>query len=1080
LDSNFCGSCGTKLLPSEPIATKPHEEHIAKLRKYLPEGLTEKVLSRRDKILGERRHVTMMFVDMKGFTAISDALGPEETFSLVDQFYEILIQRVHHFQGTVMELRGDGILAFFGAPIACEDAPPKAVRAALAIQEAMEAFNQTVGRERQLPALELRIGINSGGVVVGSIGNDARVQFTAVGDAINVAARMEQLAEPGAIYVTEATFRLTQGLFRFEDLGEKQLKGKKYPQKVYRVIGPSGGTTRFDASIERGLSQFVGRQTELRLLADKFQLVKSGKGQIVSIVGEAGVGKSRLLHELKNYLCDEEIMFLEAKAVSYGKNIAYYPITELLKSAFSVSDTDSLAEAETKIRRGLTDLELDEASHFPYLSELLCHSGTGIDRINMSKEGLKDRILLSLEALALKLTADRPLVMAFEDLHWLDKSSEDALTYLLKHVSSTRLMVIFTYRPEFVYPSSWRGATTVPIMPFSNVQALSMVYEMLGSSDISTDLKGLILSKTHGIPFYIEEFVRALQDMELIAKTQPSFDLAERLDAAPIPSTIQEIIMVRVDFLTDATKEVLQIASVIERDFSYGLMKAITGLRDQELRVHLSFLIEKEFLYEQGTYPNATYLFRHALAREVVYNSILQRRLKALHGKIGTAIESLYQPRLEEHYANLVDHFLVSEDFLKSAKYAQLAVDMFRKQAAIPSAISYSEKRIRALESLPRQTEIREEILEARMDYGTTLFMQGYIAKARDAMAPIINDVVLSDGRETLKGQLQLILGAYKCAIDEDFEGAFEALGQAIQILEQTADLMTTIVAYVFHGLALCWNCQFENGAKSIGKALWINEAAQVLWGVSYMKSNLSYYSHNYKGDVRLGFETSLEALAVADRSGDILSRALAYVCHGISCFYKGDFEASKELLLRGLDLCEKIRLDSFTPVGHQGLGYTYYELGSWQDATAHHEAAVAIRKRTGIFPSCVALNEIALARARVAGGKEIPNLSALMDKLQTNRSKLYRGVMMRCLAEIMLCFGSQHVGEAENLLRQAMTDHKKVGMRWDLASDYLLLYRLLKVQNRSKESENALRLSWELFRECGSDGWCQRIEYLS
>ncbi len=1076
--SNFCGSCGVKLHEDEPASKKLTDQHISRLQKYLPEGLTQKILSSRDKISGERRHVTMMFVDMKGFTAISDALGPEETFSLMDEFYEVLIQKVHTFQGTVMELRGDGILAFFGAPVACEDAPAKAIRAALAIQEGMTEFNETLSGEPKLPTLQLRIGINSGTVVVGTIGNEYRVQFTAVGDAINVAARMEQLAEPGAIYVTEATFRLTQGLFRFKDLGDKQLKGKRHPQKVYSVLGPKDAATRFDASKECGLSDFVGRQTEFRLLMEKFQEVKSGRGQVVSIVGAPGVGKSRLLHEFKNFLSKEEIRFLEAKAVSYSKNVAYHPVTELLKSAFSIAASDSQIESEIKIKKGLMFLGLDEADHFPYLSELLCRSGIGIDRIRMSKEALRDRILLSLQALAIKLSANKPLVIALEDLHWLDKSTEDAITSLLGHVSLTRLMVIFTYRPEFVYPSSWHASKDISLISLSNAETLSMVSSMLGNTNLSSNLKGLILAKTYGIPFYVEEFVRALKEIGLIVKTDSCLDLAENVNSVPIPSTIQEIIMVRVDSLSDGAKEVLQMASVVEREFSYELAACVTGFSEPELSSHLRVLVAKEFLYEQGSQPDATYLSRHALTQEVVYDSILRKHKIALHGKIGSAIESLYQTRLEEYYANLVDHFLISGDFHRSARYAQLAVDIFRKQAAIPSAISYSEKRTRALESLPRNREIQQEILESRMDYAMTLFMQGYIAKAREAIEPITS-VVLSDGTENLKGQLLFILGAYQCAIAEDFDGAFESLGKAIQILEQTTDLMSAIVAYVFHGLALCWNCQFDNGANSIAKALWINEAAQVMWGISYMKSNLSYYSYNYKGDVQLGFETSLEALVVADRSGDILSRALAYICHGISSFYKGDFVTSRKLLLKGLDLCDKIRLDSFTPVGHQGLGHTYYELGAWQDAAAHHKAAVAIRERTGIFPSCSALNEIALARAILAGGRETANISALMNILQSNRSKLYRGIMMRYMAEIMLFSKSQDVANAENLLRQAIAYHEDLGMRWDLASDYLLLYRVMKVQSRSKESDNALKLSWEIFAECGSDGWCQKIESL-
>ena len=322
-------------LPAEPSA----EEKIARIQRYLPSGLTERILSQKDKIEGERRQVTVMFCDLAGFTALSERLGPEEAYSTMDQVYEILIHQVHDFGGTVNEMTGDGIMALFGAPIALEDAPQRAIRAGHAIHLELTRFNQRVRKEKpDFPPLRMRIGVNSGPVVVGTLGNDLRVEFKAVGDTANLASRMEQLAEPGTTCVSEATFKLTEGFFRFEALGAKEVKGKSTPQKTYRVVAPSSTQTRFDVSAERGLTRFVGRARELELLLDGLERAKTGRGQAVSVVAEAGVGKSRLLYEFQKAIANEDITFLEGRCLSYSRGVAYHPIIDILRSSFEMKE----------------------------------------------------------------------------------------------------------------------------------------------------------------------------------------------------------------------------------------------------------------------------------------------------------------------------------------------------------------------------------------------------------------------------------------------------------------------------------------------------------------------------------------------------------------------------------------------------------------------------------------------------------------------------------------------------------------------------------------------------------------------
>src|SRR5512137_239718 len=360
----FCGECGHNLtLPLEPIRQElSFEEKLAKIQRYLPKDLTQKILAQRDRIEGERKQVTVMFCDMEGYTSLTEKLGSEQMYSIMDEVYEILIHKVHDYEGTVNELTGDGIMALFGAPIALEDAPQRAIRSALAIHREINRFSDQLKGEKKMPPIKMRIGIHTGPVIVGTLGNDLRVEFKAVGDTVNLASRMEGLADPGTTYVTEDTFKLTEGFFRFEALGEKKIKGKEEPVKIYQVIAPSARRTRFDVSAERGLTPLVGRERELELLLDGFQRAKSGKGQAFSIISEAGVGQSRLLYEFRKAVANEDVNFLEGKCLSYSRGVTYHPVIDILKSTFDIQEGEEDQEIRVKVKMGLKLMGADEAS----------------------------------------------------------------------------------------------------------------------------------------------------------------------------------------------------------------------------------------------------------------------------------------------------------------------------------------------------------------------------------------------------------------------------------------------------------------------------------------------------------------------------------------------------------------------------------------------------------------------------------------------------------------------------------------------------------------------------------------------
>jgi len=1076
----FCGECGHSLaLPSEPVSRESSlDEKIAKIQKYLPKGLTEKVLAQRNKIEGEHKQVTVMFCDMEGFTALTEKLGPEEAYGIMDQVYEILIHKVHDYEGTVNEMTGDGIMALFGAPIALEDAPQRAIRSAMAIHREMARFSDRMKEDRKgIPPLKMRVGIHTGPVVVGTLGNDLRVEFKAVGETVNLSSRMEGLAEPGATYVTEDTFKLTEGFFRFEALGEKKVKGKKEPVSVYRAIATSTRRTRFDISAERGLTPLVGRERELDLILDAFERAKAGRGQAVSIMSEAGLGKSRLLYEFRKAVANIDATFLEGKCLSYSRGIAYHPVIDIMKSNFDVVEGDKDSEIMGKLKNGLKIVGADEATTLPYLLELLSVKDSRIDKIPMTPEARKDRIIEALKQIVLKGSEIRPVILAYEDLHWLDKSSEDVLKYILESIPGARVLMIFTYRPDFVH--TW-GAKSfhnqITLNRLSNRESIIMVSHLLGTEDIDRDLEELVLEKTEGVPFFIEEFIKSIKDLRIIERKDNKYHLAKDIQDLAIPSTIQDVIMARVDSLPEGAKDVLQTGSVIEREFSYELIKRVTGLPDQELLSHLSVLRDSELLYERGIFPQSTCIFKHTLTREVVYDSILTMKKKKLHEVIGNAAEDLYKENIEEHYEVLAGHFIYSENYEKGAEYSRLAGKKAEKSASLNDAISYVQKRIACLEKLPVTDDVQKKIVDARTALGLYISQLNHPAEAKEAIDPIIGLAIRIDYKRRLS-QIYTIIGVYNLYVQEEFPKALKHLEEAIRISDETNDILSSVLARLWLGVALSLTCEFEKASYYLEKALDITTVAKNVWGISTMKATLSYWVYNLQGMVNLGYQTSDEAMRIAEESGGTYLKATAYLTHGISCLYKGFFEEAKEHLLKAVDFCEKINLLIWNASDHNQLGETYFDLGEYQKSKDHYSKAIWILEHGRFSRSFISLNKICLARAKVMNSERDIDLESLYGYVNENKLRVNDGQLRRYIGEILLNIDDQHMNEAEDWIRKAIEADKSNGMMFYLGTDHALYAELLNRRGDKSKAKENLTKAIDILKECGADGWVNKYE---
>jgi class 3 adenylate cyclase/tetratricopeptide (TPR) repeat protein len=933
-EAMFCDECGYNLsFPSES-ATKDlsFDEKLNKIQRYLPEGLTEKILSQKDRIEGERKQVTVMFVDMEEFTQFSEKLGPEEAYTIMDQIYEILIHKVHDYEGTVNEFTGDGIMALFGAPIALEDAPQRAIRSAHAIHREMTRFNEKMKQEKaNIPQIKMRIGIHTGPVIVGTLGNDLRVEFKAVGDTVNLASRMEGLAESGSTYVSDETFKLTEGLFRFEALGDYAVKGKEGRVKAYRVIAPSTSRTKFDVSAERGLTRFVGRERELELLLDGFERSKIGKGQAFSIVAEAGVGKSRLLYEFRKAVSNEDITFQEGKCLSYSKGVTYHPVIDIVKSNFDIKESDRDFEITEKLKRGLKILKADETSILPYILELLSVVDSGVDTKGLSPEARKDRIIEAIKRISIKSSQIRPLIIAIEDLHWIDKSSEEYLKVLLESVSGASVFLVFTYRPEYL--PIWGGKSyhsQITLNRLSNRESLTMVNNLLGSKDIESDFEELILEKTEGIPFFIEEFIKSLNDLGVIEKKNGTFCLAKDIQAVSIPSTIQDVIMARVDGLPENAKEILQAGSAIEREFNHTLIMQVSGLSEQELLSRLSVLKEAELIFERGIYPESTYIFKHALTQEVVYNSILSRRQKELHNKIGLTIEQLYKDNLHDHYGILAEHFINSENYGNAAEFCRLAGKKAEKAGSLLDAISCAEKQVACLEKLPQTENVEKKLIDARTLLGLYFAQMGNFNKAKTVIDPIV-DLATKRNYKRRVSQLFSAIGGYEIFVEENYSRAFECFENSLTIGKELNDLLSLVLSNNWMAQSLSINCEYDKALHCWQKALEIDIKANSLWGISAMKANMVIFVYTQQGKIDLAYQTSKETLQIADESGDVFSKAHAYTAQGWSYYHKGFLKEAEEYLLKGAEFSERINMFYLAGIAHFALANTYFDKGEYK-----------------------------------------------------------------------------------------------------------------------------------------------------
>ena len=676
---------------------------------YTPKHLAEKILLSKSALEGERKQVTVLFADLKGSMELLADRDPEEARKVLDPVLERMMEAVHHYEGTVNQVMGDGIMALFGAPLAHEDHAVRACYAGLRMQESLKRYAEVTRRSHGVE-IQIRVGLNSGDVVVRAIGSDLHMDYTAVGQTTHLAARMEQLAPPGTVRLTGETARLAEGYVEVRSLGPIPVKGFPDPIEIFELTGAGMARTRLQAAALRGLTRFVGRDAEIEHLRRLLGQTDAGHGQVVAIVGEAGVGKSRLTYEFTHSHRVQEWLFLEASSVSYGKATSYLPVIDLLKNYFQIQDRDDPRKIRERISGKLVTLD---QSLVPLLPTFLALFELPIDEPAWQALDPPQRRRHTLDAckrLLLRESQVQPLVIVFEDLHWIDAETQDFLDSIVESLPSARALLLVNYRPE--YQHGWGSKTyytQLRIDPLPRENAAALLSSLLGDDPALTGLKDRLIERTEGNPFFLEESVQALLETGVLLGPRGDTRLGRPVDSIQVPATVRSLLAARIDRLASDDKALLQTAAVIGKDVPFPLLDAVTDLAGGGLRSALQRLRAGEFLYETSLFPELDYTFKHALTHEVAYTGVLSERRKTLHGRIVSAIEALHAGRLGEHAERLAAHATAAALWPQAAYYGLQAAQKAKDRYAYTAAIEACE---RAVESA-RQAGLVDEQREA-------------------------------------------------------------------------------------------------------------------------------------------------------------------------------------------------------------------------------------------------------------------------------------------------------------------------------------------------------------------------------
>ena len=751
--AKFCKNCGQAINQPQPTVSSAVQRSPSP-DTYVPPHLAEKILASRQTLEGERKQVTVLFADIRGSTSLLEGLDPEEAQKIIDPVLRVMMEAVHRYEGTVNQVLGDGIMALFGAPLAHEDHSLRACYAALAMQEEMRRHRRKLGQSEE-SGLQIGIGLNSGEVVVRSIDNDLNIDYSALGHTTHLAARMQELANGGAILLTTATFREVEGFVEVKSLGAVQVKGVSRPVDAYELVGATSARTRLHAAVARGLTPFVGRKTEIETFQKLIEKSAAGRGQIFSMVGEPGMGKSRLVYEFIHSHVPLDWLVLEAPSVSYGKATSYFPVIEMLHRYCEISGGDAAEIVQEKIVDQVLKLDgmLNDAiapilallGVLPDYKEdgLASHGSNGrrqdvLDAIkkfnDMEPQQRRHHTLESLKRLMIRESQKQPLLLVFEDVHWIDNETQAFLDNLVESLPMARMLLLVNYRTG--YSHNWADKacyTQLRIDPLQSASAEELLQYLLGNNKELALLKESLIQRTEGNPFFAEESVRSLVETGILVGEKGDYRPGLAPDSIQIPRSVQSVVADRIDRLPIAQKHLLQTAAVIGVVVPFKLLQSVAELPEDELCDYLAKLQSAEFVYETNLFPEMEYSFKHALTNEVAYGALLHERRIFLHARIVKVLEVTTGPTSHDHLDKLAYHAFNGDIWDKAVSYSKEAGSKAMGRSAYREAVIYFDRALASLEHLQKSRDTLEQAIDLRLDLRNALFPLEELERLKDS-----------------------------------------------------------------------------------------------------------------------------------------------------------------------------------------------------------------------------------------------------------------------------------------------------------------------------------------------------------
>lgn len=1070
--AKFCLECGTKL---EDGSSSKSEQN---LRRFIPPELLSKLESAQQAggMEGERRNVTMLFCDVKGSTAAAEKMDPEEWADIMNDAFEHLIAPVYRYEGTLARLMGDAILAFFGAPIAHEDDPERAVMAALDIIDEVGPLKARIKKQWGID-FDVRVGINTGLVVVGNVGSDLRVEYTVMGDAVNTAARMEQTAKPGTVQIAEDTHKLVSKLFEFEDLGGVDVKGKAEPVQVFRVLGMKErpATTR---GIEGLTAPMIGRDKELAELRDAFDCIVKGRGRIVSVQGEAGLGKSRLITELKEGLEADGVLdqvdWYEGRSLSYETAKTFAPARGIVAALLGIGAGDAPTTRWRRVEDTVRELLPDRVGQIaPFVGTLVEAELPEelVSRVKYLDPGqLRAELFRSLVELFEARAVKRPMVLVFEDLHWADSATIDLALELLRVSERAMLMLVAIFRPRTQEPS-WRfheaaerdhdhRYTAVKLRPLPQDDARALVSSLLAIDGLPESVRQLILDKGEGNPFFVEEVIRSLLDQGLVVRDGKTWRATAEIADVAVPDTLAAVLNTRLDKLEERAKRVVQAASVIGREFRYDELAAILtdvgGLDDS-----LALLERRALLRETARLPQRMFRFKHSLVQQTTYETLLLKRRRQLHAELAGYLERVQPERVED----LANHFVAARLPDRALPHLLVAGKKALGNYALPEASGAFEQALEllgedgdieqtraALEGLGQAKQLRFDVPgavdafnrlvalgESRNDslsvvsgLNKSAFLEGlFMGQREGAMEKVARSEDLARGDDDQPGLIESSMT--RCYLHTgygEFDTVEHYMRQVAELGEETGAEDPILFGITHLSNSLVCMCRFDEALEQAQIGL---KKAKELGNLKYQGELLTFSlctAHMARGEMEEAVRCLEEGLEIATRIGAHDSVAFATCTQGKIALAQGAYEQALALSRRTLEATEGTGAPYMMALGHCVMGTCYVEIGPacFDSAAKYHGKTLELMEMpTGTFFGTWLWSEIGQCAA--SAGK-YDEARALFDKALTVRtmtSHLMRpqALMGTCLLE--LAEGNLEAAEARCVEMATYVEEKRM-----------------------------------------------------